>query len=54
MAKAGPVETETTYSASDSSGSFDATSMDNYTAVAALLDPYLSGYGGGQIKMVRG
>lgn len=49
--KAGPVETETTYSSGGAS--FSATSMSNYTAVMALLRPYLLS-GSGQVRILRG
>lgn len=51
--KAGPVETSTSYSTSTSGASYDATSMANYTAVKALLAPYL-GASAGQVRLQRG
>lgn len=49
--KAGPVETETTYHTGGAA--FSATSMNNYTAVKALLSPYLLS-GSGQVRIFRG
>lgn len=50
---AGPVSTETTYSESSGAVGYDALSMGNYTAVKALLGPYLQG-GSGQVLVLRG
>lgn len=44
-AKAGPVETENEYSDIGHSGKYDALDMANYTAVDALLKPYLVNQG---------
>lgn len=52
-AKAGPVETEKEYADLGSIGIYDATSTANYTAVNALLEPYLDA-GRGQFSIVRG
>jgi len=52
-AKAGPVETEKTYSESSGATGYDALSMGNYTAVKSLLAPYLLS-GSGQVRVMRG
>lgn len=51
--KAGPVEAETTYSETSGAVGYDALSMGNYTAVKALLGPYMQS-GAGQVRVLRG
>lgn len=50
--KAGPVETETEYAETSRGKQYDATSMRNYTAVMALLMPYIDG-SAGQVRVYR-
>jgi len=51
--KAGPVETETEYSDTSGAAGYDVLSMGNYTAVKAMLSPYLAA-SGGQVRLLRG